>query len=217
MSLGSVKSGKKKNEGFLSRKAKAKPLSEDELLKKPFITVDDVSQLTKITEKYLCSPEANIYNIDFTRFKLRDIDSGNVLFEVCKPETPDSSQGNATDEDPNGGRFIRYQFTPSFLKLKLVGATVEFSIGDKPISKFRMIERHYFRDQLLKSFDFEFGFCIPNSRNSVEHIYEFPQLTQEQINEMVSSPYETRSDSFYFVDDRLVMHNKADYSYNGGQ
>lgn len=38
--------------------------------------------------EYLCPPEANIYNIDFTRFKLRDMDSGSVLFEVCKPETP---------------------------------------------------------------------------------------------------------------------------------
>ena len=32
---------------------------------------------------------------------------------------------------------------------------------------------------------------------------------------MVRSPYQTRSDSFYFVEDKLVMHNKADYSYSG--
>lgn len=42
-----------------------------------------------------------------------------------------------------------------------------------------MIERHYFRDQLLKSFDFEFGFCIPSSKNTCEHIYEFPQLSED--------------------------------------
>ena len=36
------------------------------------------------------------------------------------------------------------------------------------------------------------------------------------VHEMIASPYETRSDSFYFVDDCLVMHNKADYAYNGG-
>ena len=35
---------------------------------------------------YLCPPEANVYNIDFTRFKLRDMDTGTVLFEVAKPE-----------------------------------------------------------------------------------------------------------------------------------
>lgn len=56
---------------------------------------------------------------------------------------------------------------------------MEFTVGDKPINNFRMIERHYFRDQLLKSFDFEFGFCIPSSKNTCEHIYEFPQLSED--------------------------------------
>lgn len=41
-----------------------------------------------------------------------------------------------------------------------------------------MIERHYFRDKLLKSFDFDFGFIPPNSKNTVEQIYEFPSLPQ---------------------------------------
>lgn len=41
-----------------------------------------------------------------------------------------------------------------------------------------MIERHYFRDRLLKSFDFDFGFLIPGSQNTMEHIYEFPELSK---------------------------------------
>lgn len=56
---------------------------------------------------------------------------------------------------------------------------VEFTVGDKPVSNFRMIERHYFRECLLKNFDFDFGFCIPSSRNTCEHIYEFPQLSED--------------------------------------
>lgn len=36
------------------------------------------------------------------------------------------------------------------------------------------------------------------------------------VREMILHPYETQSDSFYFVDNKLVMHNKADYSYDGG-
>lgn len=36
------------------------------------------------------------------------------------------------------------------------------------------------------------------------------------VKDMIESPFETRSDSFYFVDDQLIMHNKADYAYNGG-
>ena len=34
---------------------------------------------------YLCSPEANVYDIDFTRFKIRDLETGTVLFEIAKP------------------------------------------------------------------------------------------------------------------------------------
>ncbi|CAD7673384.1 unnamed protein product [Nyctereutes procyonoides] len=90
-----------------------------------------------------------------------------------------------------------------------------FTVGDKPVNNFRVIERHYFGNQLLKSFDFHFGFRIPSTKNTCEHIYDFPPLSEELINEMIRHPYETQSDSFYFVDDRLVMHNKADYSYSG--
>ena len=31
---------------------------------------------------------------------------------------------------------------------------------------------------------------------------------------MINSPWETRSDSFYFAGDKLVMHNKAEYNYS---
>ncbi|EDL15567.1 unc-119 homolog (C. elegans), isoform CRA_b [Mus musculus] len=162
---------------------------------------EDVLGLQRITGDYLCSPEENIYKIDFVRFKIRDMDSGTVLFEIKKPPVSERLPINRRDLDPNAGRFVRYQFTPAFLRLRQVGATVEFTVGDKPVNNFRMIERHYFRNQLLKSFDFHFGFCIPSSKNT--------------FSEMIRHPYETQSDSFYFVDDRLVMHNKADYSYSG--
>ena len=49
-------------------------------------------------------------------------------------------------------------------------------MGDKQVNEFRMVERHYFKDMMLKSFDFEFGFCMPRSRNTCEQIYDFPGL-----------------------------------------
>ncbi|KAM9370447.1 protein unc-119 homolog A isoform 1-T1 [Phaethornis superciliosus] len=208
--------------------AAAAARTEEELGRKALIGPDDVLGLQRVTSDYLCTPEENVYKIDFTRFKIRDMESGTVLFEITKPAAsencdgallctfPEREHNDKKDIDPNAGRFVRYQFTPAFLRLRQVGATVEFTVGDKPINNFRMIERHYFRDQLLKSFDFEFGFCIPSSKNTCEHIYEFPQLSEDLIREMILHPYETQSDSFYFVDNKLVMHNKADYSYSGG-
>ncbi|XP_037040022.1 protein unc-119 homolog [Bradysia coprophila] len=188
-----------------------------------FMTPEDIFNLTKISDDYLCSPDANIYEIDFTRFKIRDLETNAVLFEIAKQPSEQYSDDGVTspdglqsDIDPNAGRYVRYQFTPQFLKLKTVGATVEFTVGHKPVNHFRMIERHFFRDRLLKTFDFDFGYCIPHSKNTCEHIYEFPTLPDELIEEMIANPFETRSDSFYFVENRLVMHNKADYSYDGG-
>mmetsp|Transcript_18895 Transcript_18895/g.16319 ORF Transcript_18895/g.16319 Transcript_18895/m.16319 type:complete len:82 (+) Transcript_18895:423-668(+) len=77
-----------------------------------------------------------------------------------------------------------------------------------------MIERHYFKDKLIRSFDFTFPFCIPNSCNDWENIYDIPELTEEQKKEMINSPFETKSDSFYFANGKLVMHNKAEYDYS---
>lgn len=224
---------KKKGGSFLSRQKKKskesgsggapdsvnkETLTEEEVFAKDVIQGADVLKLGGPTKSYLCSLDANVYGIDFTRFKIRNMDTGTVLFEIMKPELVQEVDTQSEDDaDTNSGRFVRYQFTPQFLKLGTVGATVEFVVGDKPVKSFRMIERHYFRNTLLKSFDFDFGFCIPNSKNTCEHIYEFPELSKELIREMIQCPYETKSDSFYFVDNKLIMHNKAEYSYNGIQ
>ena len=43
---------------------------------------------------------------------------------VCFPGEEDADTEMENEEvDPNAGRFVRYQFTPQFLKLRTVGAT----------------------------------------------------------------------------------------------
>lgn len=74
---------------------------------------------------------------------------------------------------------LKALFFPVAVFFLILPCRVEFTVGEKPVSNFRMIERHYFRDRLLKNFDFDFGFCIPSSRNTCEHIYEFPQLSED--------------------------------------
>ena len=75
--------------------------------------------LCSLIPEYLCTPEANAYNIEFTRFKVRDMDTGNILFEISKP--PDDQIPE--DVPPDAARFVRYQFPPEFLRLKTIGAT----------------------------------------------------------------------------------------------
>ena len=39
--------------------------------------------------------------------------------------------------------------------------------------------RFYFRHTLLKSYEFKFPFCIPNSTNSWESIYDMPIYSEK--------------------------------------
>ncbi|XP_043091712.1 protein unc-119 homolog A [Puntigrus tetrazona] len=176
------------------------------------VTPQYVLRLPGYTDDYLCSPEDNIYNISFSRFKIRDLEGGSVILDLkrhCTTEIMDVIELDA-------GRFIQYHFSPAFLNLREIGATLEFTVGGKAVNKFRLIERHYFRDLLLKTFDFEIGFCIPHSRNTCEHIYCLPDLDSHTIEDMINHPFETRSDSFYFANNTLIMHHKAEYSFSQG-
>ena len=72
-----------------------------------------------------------------------------------------------------------------------------FSVGNLALSGFRMIERHYFRDRLVKSFDFTFGFCIPGSTNTWDAVYSMPALSDEL----------SKSEKYYFYSNLVVAFN----------
>ena len=59
-------------------------------------------------------------------------------------------------------------------------ARMEFVVGAKEVKNFKMIERHYFRNKLLKDFEFDFPFCMPSTTNTCEHIYDLPELSVEE-------------------------------------
>lgn len=156
------------------------------------------------------------------------MESGKVFFVTEAPETdgglpPDFNVDELGDEV----RTVHYNFPPEFLNLKTVGTrysnfhflvyslviSLVFSVGSKEVPNFRIIERHYFANKLVKSFDFKFGFCIPNTKNSWEVIYDMPNFSEKEKKKIINSDGEMVSDSFYFVNDKLVMHNKAYYTY----
>ena len=172
------------------------------------VTPTEVLKYTAPTDKFLCPVDANVYGITFGRFIIRNPNTNDILLDI-QPDENEPIEPITSDEM----RTIKYSFPKDFLKLVQVGTSVEFKVGPKEVKNFRMIERHYFRDRLLRSYDFNFAFCIPNSTNTWEVIYTLPELKEAEIMEMVKSPFETKSDSFYFVDNKLIMHHKAEYEY----
>lgn len=185
------------------------------------VTPEQVLTFTAPTQGYLCPFSDNDYGISFYHFTIRDIeDSSKVYFDVqhspeeCKRGRELIQSLSEAEQAPY--RRVCYQFPPSLLQKGAISARLVFGVeGNKPLNKFRMIERHYFRNTLIKSYDFDFGFCIPHSTNTWEAIYNLPSLTPEWKEAIIANPNETVSDSFYFVDGRLVQHSKAFYAYNG--
>ncbi|CAK73598.1 unnamed protein product (macronuclear) [Paramecium tetraurelia] len=177
------------------------------------VTTEYVRSLNGITQDFLCPVNANIYNIQFLKFRIRDMDSGQTLFEVERDQDEEPIE-NLPPEYQDEARRIKYHFGPQFFELKTVGAQLTFSVGNQPVKNFTIIERHYFKDHLLRSYEFSFPFCIPNSTNTWEHIYTIPEIDEAMRQEMIDNPFQTKSDSFYFVGEQLVMHNKAEYDYS---
>jgi hypothetical protein len=177
------------------------------------VTPDYARSLTAPTSEFLCPIIANDKDIDFVGFRVRSLDEGNakVLFNVERPEGMPRQPIESLDDT---SRFIRYHFGPEFLDIRTVGTHLEFTVGDEPLHDFLMIERHYFRDVLINSYEFTMPFVIPGTRNTWEMIYSTPLWTDEWKAALISAPWETRSDSFFFVDGRLVMHNRAEYNYS---
>ena len=88
-----------------------------------------------------------------------------------------------------------------------------FGIGPQPIQDLEMVERHYFRGRVIQDYGFRFGFVIPNSTNEWEFVYDMPEFTQEEMQEIIDAPWEVKSDSFFFAEGRLIIHNRAEYNY----
>lgn len=177
------------------------------------ITPDTVLALNKPTTHFLCPLSANVYNIQFLSFRIRDFESNQTLFTVEKDPNEEEFKNEEIDENEDDYRTVRYHFGPNFFKLKKVGTNLTFSVGDKAVKNFRMIERHYFKEQLIQNFDFSFPFCMPQTTNSWESIYSMPEVSPETAEDMINQPWMTKSDSFYFVGNDLVMHNKAEYNF----
>lgn len=70
---------------------------------------------------FLCPLSANTFGIDFVAFKIRNMETNDVLFETEKdPEDYGAAIDDSLDDSV---RFISYTFPKEFLDFKTVGTT----------------------------------------------------------------------------------------------
>jgi len=150
---------------------------------------------------------------------IKDAETQEVIYHVRRdPSEPKLETQLPPSIDPNVTRCVYYTFHPSFLDRSVIGTRVTFSVGEQPLENLRMIERHYCGNTLIRSYDFTFSFCPPNTVNTWETEYEVPALSSEVKERILSGDYDTNtSDTFLFVGNKLFLHNKACYRYSSSQ
>ena len=73
------------------------------------ITPDIVREYNEFTPKFLCGLDANTYNIKFKKFKMRDLESDFVLFEVSDDSPDDSNNSIEKKEEEEKKESINVQ------------------------------------------------------------------------------------------------------------
>ena len=73
------------------------------------VTQEQVLAFTEATPDFLCPMSANEYGVEFFYFRVRDMDSGQVLFEVKREAEDEGAEGEEEEV-----RLIRYHFGPDF-------------------------------------------------------------------------------------------------------
>ena len=109
-----------------------------------------------------------MYGIDFTRFKIRDLETGTTLFEIAKPtagagEEEEAEREEGMEPDPNAGRFVRYQFTPQ------VGILMLISLRVNPRSKTAFLPNGDFSKYFLLSLIMIICVAVPEAADCGGH------------------------------------------------
>lgn len=107
-----------------------------------------------------------------------------------------------------------YNFPSSFLHQKFMSTFLKFKVGDQEVKNLVLVENHFYKNNRIASYVFKFPYCAPNSVNSWQYVYELPQIPKEFVDDIIKNGTVTTSDTFFFVEGDMVMHNKSEYVFS---
>jgi len=169
-------------------------------------TVDSIMNMQSPAEKFFVKLSDNTYGIRFKGFKLRDCDTNEVFHEYIASDI--------YELDYFADHLLEYKFPHKLLRSKTLGSNLTLVVGNNLVQKLTLIERHYIDDKLVASFRNDYPLFMPNSENNVEFIYPVPQLDEANKKKLQQEePIDAKSDTFIFVDGKMVIHRRAVYEY----
>ena len=171
------------------------------------LTLDQALKMEKPTEDFLLTLEDNTPGVRFNGFKLRDIETGEVIHEYY-PE-------DLYELDYFADHILDYRFPNKLIQNERhLGTSLNLCVGNQLVKDLVLLERHYIDGKLAASFNFKFPIFMPNSQNNIEFIYNIPKMTPEVLEKIQKGEdVNAKSDTFIFVEGKLVVHRRAKYVY----
>ena len=170
------------------------------------ITIDEVMNMKTPSENFYVELKDNILGIRFKGFKLRDVKT-NEIFHSYQSE-------NIYELDYFADNELEYVFPLNIFKAKNLGSNITLVVGNNLVKDLTLIERHYIDNQLAANYKFEFPVFMPSSENNIEFMYPIPPLTKDTIEKISNcEDISAKSDTFIFVEGKLMVHRRANYTY----
>ena len=171
-----------------------------------FKTIDSVLNMTTPADSFFVRLEDNTYGIRFKGFRLRDCDSNEIFHEF--------NTQNVFELDYFADHLLEYRFPQKILQSKTLGSNIILVVGDSFVQKLTLIEKHYIDDIVVAAYRNNYPAFLPNSENNIEFIYSIPNLSEETKKKVsLGEAVQAKSDTFIFVDGKLIIHRRASYEY----
>ena len=183
-------------------------------------TIEEARALLVPSPKFVCKLRDNKYALQFLKFEIKDT-STKEAFYVHEQDALPNSEMLINDDDYDeqviksfdAMRTINYSFSRTFLNAKAISSMLIFKVGDLPVHNLTIVDHFFLKNKIIKTFEFNFPFCAPNATNEWEYIYDFPVFEENVKQEMIDNPKQTTSETFFFVDGKIILHNKAHYQF----
>ena len=171
------------------------------------LTIEQVLKMEKPTDHFILTIEDNTPGVRFNGFKLRNMETSEVYHEYYP--------NDIYELDYFADHELEYAFSNKLIsKVKTIGSTLNLVVGNQVVKNLVLIERHYVEGKLAANYQFKFPLFMPNSQNSIEFIYNIPKLADDVVKKIENNnDVNARSDTFIFVEGKLVIHRRAKYVY----
>lgn len=165
-------------------------------------SLNDIISINKETLSFLTTHKSNNDRV----ISFYDL----ILYDEYSDEKIFSFQNTEEDFFYYRNNIIKHVIPIKIWRKQRIMAFIKIKTYSKWVKNLVFIENHYINKKLVAQYHFNIKWLLPFSTNQI--IYMYDNHEKEYINEQTYT-VKAFSDTFIWVDNELVEHRRAEYTY----